>query len=88
MEKMNEFSTEKLLRKTLGEIILKNGHPALCFYCEHDEQVHRGEGAQEVSWEILIKNGQWGLNLYSDRTHLYFQHSGSSSWEVLREMLA
>ena len=77
MERMNRFSTEKVLRKTLGEIIPKNGHPAWCLYGELDEHVHRGEGSQEDPWEIILKNGQRSLNLYGDRTYLYIQHSGS-----------
>ena len=81
-------AASQVLRKTLGEIILKNGHPALRLYGEHDEQVHRGEGYQEVSCETILKNGQRALNLYSDRTHLYFQPSGKFIMVVLGEMSA
>ena len=38
--------------------------------------------------ETILKSGMPALNLYSDRTHLYIELSGSSSLVVFREMMA
>ena len=35
MEEMNKLIEEKVIRKTLEEIILKNGQPALTLYGDH-----------------------------------------------------
>ena len=38
---------------------------------------------RKILGDIILKNGQRTLSLYGDRTHLYFQFSGSSSMVVL-----
>ena len=60
----------------------------------HDRVRFTGMGKNCALWclppdgKIILMNGQRALNLYSERTHLYIELSGSSSLVVLREMMA
>ena len=53
-----------------------------------DAYKNGGQVLRMVLEEFILKNGQMVMSLYGDCTHLYIELSGSSSLQVLREMMA